>query len=75
MIILVNISNFLNLKDSKKFKVIHKCGELNFGQILRSLISSGNLENIQVIEDNLLDVALFREAFLENSLDQKYTAK
>jgi len=61
--------------DAKKFKIIHKHCELNFKQLFLSLFSSGKFENVRVQEDNLLDLLVFREAFIENSLDQKYKAK
>ena len=53
-----------------KFKVIHKSGELNFSQILKNLFTS-SASNVVVTEDNLLDVAIFREAFVEN-IDKKF---
>ncbi len=37
-----------------------------------SLFATDKFENVQVQEDNLLDVLLFREASIENSLDHKY---
>ncbi len=54
-----------------KFKIIHKSCELNFSQILKNFFT-GSASNVEVQEDNLLDVAICREAFVENILDKKY---
>jgi len=46
---------------------------LNFAQILKNLITS-SAANVEVKEENLLDVAIYREAFVENIVDKKFSA-
>jgi len=64
--------NVLLFIDSTKYKIIHKSGELNFSQILKNIITS-SAANIEVKEENLLDVAIYREAFVENIFDKKFS--
>jgi len=44
---------------------------LNFSQILRNSVASSDCD-VEIKEENLLDVAIYREVFIENILDQKY---
>ena len=57
--------------DSKKCKIIHKWGELNKFEILRNVMGA-EFENIGVREDNLIEVAAFREVTVSNCYDEKY---
>lgn len=52
-------------------KVIHKSGELNLIEIFVNLFTSSSC-NVEVKEENLLDVAIFREAYIENYFDNIY---
>ncbi len=44
---------------------------MNFSQILRNLVSNSDCD-VEIKEENLLDVAIYREVFIENIFDQKY---
>lgn len=57
--------------DAKKCKVIHKWGELNKIEIVRNLLGE-TFDNIGVREDNLIEVAIFREIQVNNCYDEKY---
>ncbi len=45
---------------------------MNFSQILKNLFTSASSLEVEIREDNLLDIALFREVFKESSLDKIY---
>lgn len=57
--------------DARKCKIIHKWGELDKFEILRSVMGEA-FENIGVREDNLIEVAAFREVTVSNNYDDKY---
>lgn len=51
--------------------MIHKWGELNKYEILKNVMGD-SFENVTVREDNILEVAAFREISVCNSYDDKY---
>lgn len=57
--------------DAKKCKVIHKWGELNKLEIVKNICGE-KFECVGVREDNLLEVAVFREISVSNCYDQQY---